>query len=476
MTFPDTLASCHVLIGQLSAITERQQRQIEDLTAKVTDLETRLKGNGGNSHRPPSSDGLSRKPGIPKAGKDRGGQKGHGGKTLMQTDAPDRTVRLTTPLCPCGVLLDPESGEAVKTCQVFDLPQPKLEVTEYQVIRQVCVCGRVHLGELPAGVAAPAQYGAGVQALTVLLNNSCQMSYQKVGVLFSDLFGFELNEGTAVSNNAAMYGRLENAENQVKKALAEAPLVHFDETGVRVSDKLRWLHTACSERFTHLFVSEKRGKNAHQPNVSVLPRFKGWAVHDSYATYFTYPGCRHALCGAHLLRECQGQVEAGKAWARPMKDFLLDLYYRSEKGTKTVSSVEEEKQKWLQMCQNAIQTEELTLPKADSATGGAKKKRGKKPRGKTLSLLDRLLARRDAVLAFAEYEIVPFTNNQAERDVRPVKTKQKVAGCFRTVDGANRYARIQGFISTCRKHHINVFKELKAALNPANLYVAPFRC
>ena len=104
------------------------------------------------------------------------------------------------------------------------------------------------------------------------------------------------------------------------------------------------------------------------------------------------------------------------------------------------------------------------------------KKRGRKPRGKPLKLLDRLLLHTDAILAFAEFEAVPFSNNQAERDIRPIKTKLKVAGCFRTTQGANRYARIQGFISTCRKQKVNVFNELKKlAENPA-FYVAPFGC
>ena len=103
-----------------------------------------------------------------------------------------------------------------------------------------------------------------------------------------------------------------------------------------------------------------------------------------------------------------------------------------------------------------------------------KKKRGRKPRGKALSLLDRLLDEADAVLAFAEFEVVPFTNNQAERDIRPAKTKQKIAGCFRTMKGANTYARIQGFISTCRKHKINVFNELRALCSTNVIYVAPF--
>ena len=475
MELPTTVESCHVLIRNLLAIIEHQQKQIDELKSRVVDLEARLNQNSRNSSRPPSSDGPKRKAGIPKEPKGQGGQRDHKGKTLRKIDVPDYKVRLTTTVCSCGLPLAPESGAVVQTCQVFDLPQPKLEVTEYQVVEQVCTCGCVHRGQLPPGVNASVQYGSGVRALTVLLNNSGQLSFQKISTLFEDLFGYDLNESTAVSNNEVAYDRLEPAENQVKEALAQSDLVHFDETGVQVGGgKPKWLHTACNTLFTHLFVSEKRGSGAHSAAVSFLSMFTGWAIHDCYSFYFTYKNCRHGLCGSHFLRELEAQIEQGKLWAGELKVFLLDLYKLSEKGTKTVPEIALEKQKWLELCQKAIQIEELILPITAPSEG--KKKRGRKTRGKALALLDRLLKHSDAVLAFAEYDIVPFTNNQAERDIRPVKTKQKVAGCFRTMNGAQSYARIQGFISTCRKHQLNVFNELRAAISTENLYVAPFGC
>jgi len=473
LELPTTVESCHVLINNLLSIIEHQQKQIDELKSRVADLEARLDQNSRNSSRPPSSDGLKRKPGIPKEPKGHGGQRDHKGNTLRKIERPDHEIRLTTPVCTCGLALDPHCGIVIKTCQVFDLPQPKLEVTEYQVIQQTCSCGCIHRGQLPLGINASVQYGAGVRALTVLLNNSCQLSFQKISTLFEDLFGYDLNESTVVSNNEVAYGRLSSTENQIKEILVHSPIVHFDETGMLVAGKLKWLHTACNALFTYLFVSEKRGGKAHNASVSILPNFKNWAIHDCYGTYFTYTNCRHALCGAHLLRELQAQIEQGKHWATQLNAFLLDLYHRSEKGKGTVPQIAAEKQKWLQMCQKAVQLEELLLPKNDPAK---KKKRGRVARGKALALLDRLILHSDAVLAFAEFDTVPFTNNQAERDIRPAKTKQKVAGSFRTIAGAATYARIQGFISTCRKHQLNVFKELRAALSTEILYVAPFGC
>lgn len=474
MNLPPDIETCHDVIRNFISIVEHLTKRLDEQSSRIAVLEAQLNQNSRNSSRPPSSDGLKRQPGLPKESKGQGGQVAHPGKTLEKTDKPDHIIRLTTVECLCGQLLDPQYGRIVTTRQVHDLPPPKLEVTEYQIIEQVCSCGRLHQGHFPVDVKAPVQYGSGVRALTVLLNNSCQMSYCKVSTLFKDLYGYDLNEATAVSNNTLTYERLEPVENHIKACLLASAVVHSDETGLQVGGgKPKWLHTACNTLFTYLFVSEKRGSKAHTAAVSILPFFTGWAIHDSYGFYFGYHNARHGLCGSHILRELQGQIEQGKLWAIGIRTLLLDLYTRSEKGLKTVPDIALEKDKWRKLCQEAINFEELLLPIIPPTQTGDKVKRGRKTRGKALALLDRLLKHTDLVLAFAEFEVVPFTNNQAERDIRPAKTKQKVAGCFRTMNGAYAYARIQGFISTCRKHKINVFNELRKICSPS-FYDAPF--
>lgn len=464
------------MILQLLCVIEHQNNQIEVLTSRVVELEARLNQNSKNSSQPPSRDiGRVNKPGIPKTPKNQGGQIGHKGNTLHKIDNPDAVVVLGTPVCECGSVLDISTGEVVQTYQEFDLPPtPKLYVTEYRRLEQRCGCGRVHLGALPAHIHANVQYGAGVRALTVLLSNSCQLSYEKISTLFHDLYGYDLNESTAVSNNECAYTRLEITEQEIKVALLQSEVVHFDESGIKVSSERHWLHTACNALRTFLFVNVGRGRAAHKG--VILDTFKNWAVHDCYHTYFLFKDCLHSLCNSHLLRELQAQIEQGKLWATQMHKFLLDLYKKSEKGTKTVKDIESEKEKWRKLCEDALAVEELIFARKPPPKTNPSEKRGRKKRGAALSLLDRLLKHSDAILAFAEFEVVPFSNNQAERDIRPVKTKQKVAGCFRTIDGANRYARIQGFIATCRKQDFNVFKELRAVCSTHILYKAPFAC
>ena len=127
--------------------------------------------------KPPSSDGLKKKPRIPgslrgRSDKKSGGQAGHKGDTLRQVAQPDRVVRHEAPacrLCLAGLTVSMQRG--VERRQVFDLPDRLIEVTEHQASIYCCAaCGGETKAEFPAGVAAPAQYGERVRAAAVYLN------------------------------------------------------------------------------------------------------------------------------------------------------------------------------------------------------------------------------------------------------------------------------------------------------------------
>lgn len=209
-------------------------------------------------------------------------------------------------------------------------------------------------------------------------------------------------------------------------------------------------HSASTALFTYLFVHTHRGKEALQSAKSLIKDFKNWAVHDCWASYFDFSECSHALCNAHLIRELQALIENGSQWATQMQNLLFDLYNESQKGT----SVVENKPSWAEKYQAICLQAEIEEPPS------IKSKRGKPKNSKGRNLLNRLVKYQNGVLAFAFEQAIPFTNNQAERDIRCLKTKQKVATSFRTVYGAENYARIQSFVSTLRKHEMNVFQNL----------------
>jgi transposase len=302
------------------------------------------------------------------------------------------------------------------------------------------------------------QYGTAVKALLSLLSVHYHLSYGQISDLFHDLFGQSVNESTILSANERVYQVLAPSEEAIQAALLQAPVVHFDETGLACQGQTYWLHTASNTLFTYLFVHAQRGLAALQSSASLLKHFTHWAIHDCWRAYFPFGQCQHALCGAHLLRELQALIEQGRAWAGLMHALLLRLYHDSRQGKSLVVDWSPYLIEYAHICALAQGEEPPAQP---SSSGKAKASKGR-------NLLERLLKHQDCVLAFARYEFIPFPNNQAERDIRPAKTKIKKAGCFRAQTGAQHYARIQagppgGFISTARKHGKNVLRELQNA-------------
>jgi len=102
----------------------------------------------------------------------------------------------------------------------------------------------------------------------------------------------------------SFYKKLEPFENDAKELLLKSDVIHVDETGNRVKDKLYWTHVVSSSIITYYMIHKKRGKEAIDV-MDILPTFKGIAVHDHWKAYYKYD-CLHSYCNAHLLRELIG--------------------------------------------------------------------------------------------------------------------------------------------------------------------------
>jgi transposase len=441
------------LLKRLAALEAENRR----LKAENAELRRRLEQNSQNSHKPPSSDGYRKKsvqPGLPKREKQApGGKPGHKGKTLRQVERPDK-VQVHLPGCcsGCGRTVSAEEKHiVVGKRQVFDLPEPKLEVIEHR-LGQIECCGQVQTGHYPAYVTASVQYGPGVRALVTKYSVEHKMPLEQISGLFSDLYGYDLNSKTVENTLEQGYCLTAALEAAVMEALRHAAAVNFDETGLRVAGKLYWLHTAGTEHYTYLFVHAKRGKKALQSEKSVLKDFTGYAIHDCLAAYFSFSDAKHGLCNAHILRELQALIEDKSKWAQAMHELLLELHQELAGSTLSKQAAELLRERYRQILHQA--DEEEPPPKVKQGKGRPKNTPGR-------NLLRRLQQHEDAVLAFALVEGIPFTNNLAERDLRPAKVKQKVSGCFRTLRGAEVYARLQAIIATCRKQGRNIFATLR---------------
>jgi transposase len=454
---PETIEECHSLIKNLLLIIEKQQAEIELLKAEVSELKERLNQNSGNSNRPPSSDGFNKpnpQPAFKKKKKNKGGQSGHRGKTLKRVAEPDVVVDCEPMSCQCGMAEWTAEVEIAETRQVFELPEPRLEVIEYRRIKRRCGCGRAASGKFPSEVVAPVQYGVRVQAMVSLLSISGCLSFGKIGQLFADLYGYELNTATCQT----MVQRTSQAMpmEAIKNEILKAEVVNADETGIKENGVLKWLHTASTENLTYQYVHPKRGKEAMRDEKSILPIFRGILVHDCWESYFSFSQMRHAICNAHILRELTGLIENQQSvWGKKMKELLLEMYRASDYGKGVIEEIGNYQNRY----QEILNLAEREEPPAEKIN-----RKGKYKRSKGRNLLERLRKHEEAVMSFAVQAEVPFTNNQAERDIRQVKVKQRVSSGFRAESGTESFYRIHSFISTLRKQGRKVFEELQAII------------
>lgn len=424
------------------------------LEAKVRDLEGRLALNSVNSSKPPSSDGLQ-KPAPrslrEKTGRKPGGQPGHPGRTLEQVKTPDHTQVHTLQTCPCGrcggVSLKDAPVLDYERRQVFDLPPMRLEVTEHQAEIKCCPISGLNVrAGFPSGVDAPVQYGPHFRGFTIYFSNEQLLPFDRLRKTCRDLFGQPLSLATLTQTNARAYEALSPVEAAIIRGLIAAPVLHADESGLRVEGKLHWLHVASTSLLTFFGVHGNRGAEAMDA-LGVLPHCLSWLIHDFWKPYLKYDAL-HALCNQHLLRELKFLFEqCGEIWADQLSRFLLDW----KNDPRARDGLEEDVfEKAHRQYQHIVRKGRADHPRRLPGQGRSKQ-------DKATNLLDRLEDYDLCILAFLLDPNVPFTNNQGEQDIRMIKVKQKISGGFRTLEGAQCFARIRSYLSTCRKQGINLW-------------------
>ena len=457
-------------LQQVKAENTALKAQVALLTERVAQLEALLSQNSRNSSKPPSSDGFKRPPkkGSNKkpTNKKAGGQPGHRGQNLSWNPQPDHLIQHLPDKCQnCQFELEQVATTGYQRRQVIDLPaELTLETTEHQAFVKDCPhCHSATLAPFPAEVAGWVQYGPKLRALAVYLSQVQLLPYARTCETLQELFGASVSEGSLYQMLSECYEQLATPEEAIKAGLVVAEVVHNDETGLYVEGLRQWLHVMCHRYLTFYAFHPRRGKAATD-EIGLLPRFKGTSVHDAWRSYWVNSQCRHALCNAHHLRELTFVAEElGQLWAKALIKLLLELKTEVEEaiaqGCQELAS--SRLAYWQERYQNLIAQGLATNPPPEG--GWPKHKRGKAKQSKAKNLVDRLEARQREVLAFAYDFKVPFTNNQAERDLRMVKVQQKVSTCFRSRQGATIFCRIRSYISTMRKQGKSAFAVLYQA-------------
>ena len=456
----------------LEGLARRKPGRLVDLVLdfqrRLQALEARLAQNSANSHRPPSSDGYTKpdpKSLRAKSGRKSGGQRGHPGSTLPPAGKPDFIVVHRLKRCPCGCGAGLRRQPLLRhdKRQVFDLPQQKLVVTEHRAEVKLCPkSGREVSAAFPAAVNAPTQYGPRFNAWLVYLRGQQLIPLERISQMCADLFGKPVSEATVCAAVAATYHALAGFEARVADLIAQAPIAHADETGLRVAGSLHWLHVVGTKTLTWYGVHRKRGGDAIK-HFALLPRFAGRLIHDCLSAYFNL-NCAHGLCNAHLLRELTFLHDVlHQKWAKRLLDLLVRMH-RSVAACKARAGPPAAPQRvaWTRKYQAVLREGFAENPEPPPPPGP--RRRGRPKHTKAQNLLLRLQEHESSVLAFLHDSSVPFSNNQGEQDLRMMKVQQKISGAFRTLEGARMFARIRAYLSTARKNQRDVFQDVVAAV------------
>ena len=458
------------LVKAQAATIAALQATVTQLRAEVTELKRQLGRNSGNSSQPPSTDG----PQVPnraarrRAARDQtrkpGKQPGAGGATLAIVDDPDEVIEHLPQACDgCGAdlnldLTDGAPGESAGMIrrQVHDIPLITVRVSEHRLHRRRCDCGHLTRAQAPPGVGAPANYGPNLRALAAYLLVYQHVPVARTAELIADLTGARPSTGWVSSTLHPTAAAVAPANAAILDQVRAAPVVHVDETTSNINGTRWWLHVASTPTLTAFHLHSSRGRVA-VTEFDVLPNYRGTLVHDSLTLYDAYDQARHALCGAHLVRELTAAAEAfpERIWPEQAIRVLHQLnnaaHHARDQGLPHIPP--EIADPLVRSFRHAIIVGLAEHPRRPSA---------RQP--PTRNLLKRLGERVEQVLLFARDLSVPFTNNQAERDLRPTKTQLKISGCHRSAATARAWIAIRAYISTARKNGHNAYQALRDAI------------
>ena len=463
------LAEAYRLIAELTAQAGRLTAQVERLSARVEELERQARRDSSTSSRPPSSDSPYRKKGgdrsLRERGKRRPGkQPGDPGSTMSLVDDPDESIACPPAACRgCGADLSAVPVTAQRRHQVTDIaPAPAPKVIEYVAQAKECAgCGAVTAGELPAHVRARASYGPETCAQAANLVSGHHIPVYRATLLLCQLAGIAVSTGwmAGIRGRAAALVEASGFMDRVRELLKTAPAVHADETPARAAGGTRYLHLACTRYLTCMHTGDRSAEAIDAGGV--LPGYEGVIVRDGYAGYGHLTSALHAWCGVHLLRDLKSLYDfepSQQEWASQMAALLIE-------ARDAAASARAAGQSALDI---AVLNDLVARYRALATAGLAANLYRRTATAKDA----RRLARRfrsfeDMILRFATRpDLDIFSNNEAERTIRPVKVQQRSSGgSWRTLEGLAEFALIQSYLSTAAKWGISKLNALRGLFN-----------
>ena len=426
----------------------------------ILQLEKKLKLDSSNSSMPSSRDIFGKKKTTndrDKSDRKSGGQLGHQGSNLQFENNPhhvDHTVTHkphTCTLCESSI----EEFKLIDTRQTHDIKIKKI-ITNHLVYSGICDCGcETQLNiDVPHGVS----YGNTIKSALLYLHNQDLIPTERLYQTSEKLFNIPVSEASIYNWQEQLAENLTPYETDVKGRLLHQKTLHADESGIKAKTD-KWLHVICNALYTLYASHAKRGVIAMN-EIGILSKFTGNVMHDCYKSYFRFTNVKHGLCNAHILRELKSIDQFYKlSFANKLRDLLKQmniavLQAKEQKLKRVEPSVLLQYENQFSNLLTLADNEALTLD-------------NEKWRKDTQAFVKRLRKYQKEYLAFTYDFNMVFTNNQAERDIRMIKVKQKVSGGFRTTDGAKRFLKIRGFTSTMAKQSQDILTSIQRVMaNP----------
>jgi transposase len=464
-----TIARYEEILGkkdkEIAALNKENHKlagMLEKAVQIINKLRVRLHKNSSTSDKPPATDAFQKpKPQSlrEKSGKKPGGQKGHTGHTLALLPNPTRIRDRYPGVCNrCGHAVALTEGYTAK--QEVDV-EVVVQITEERVHEGVCpCCGKVMRGKFSNGFDSPVHYGDNLKAAVALISEHGFVSVAKTAEIINSLTGgaVKLSWGTVVNMQKELSRKLEDTIQTIQAGLIAGKVIGVDETGCRVNGKLNWIQVFCNEEFAFFGLNTKRGDI--DDNFGILTYFMGILVHDHLSSYYRYATLSHAECNEHILRALKGLTELFQHdWLREMAELLKTACHAKNELVRAGA-----KEMPPERVNAFAEQYDAVLAKGwlayGAATGGSKKKESYHLEERRL--LTRLGEFKEEHLLFLKDFNAPFTNNLSEQAIRKFKNKLKIAGCFRSADGASVYARIASLITTLKKQNRNVFEGIRS--------------
>jgi transposase len=445
---PKTPEEVAETIGQLLKI-------IIELKKENDWLREQLNNNSDNSSLPPSRDLKKKKKVTAKSGRKRGGQPGHKGwqRNLLSPEEVDAIVDCKPEeICQCGGAI--QLKDRIQIHQVYEIPLPKYEVTEYRIYKGCCnTCHAKHTGQLPTGINWKG-FGIRAQAMLSLLTSKYRLSKRLVQSWFQDVYQMPICLGSVSNVEQTISQSLKLIHEEVFSAVQTEKIIHVDETGHKECNRSGWAWIASTPQYTYFMLNKSRGKKVakemigdHQGRVIIT---------DRYSAYNYLPSESHQICWAHLKRDFQKIAERpdkpGRIGNNLLKCYRL-LFSFWKTAYKQGPELCKKQAKRLRRFKNRM----LRWLVIGTECGHAK----------TARTCENILTFQHSLWHFFDNHRISPTNNHAERQLRPLVISKKLTFGTQSNRGSRFIERIFTVVTSCKQQGRDVLKFITEAIQNA---------